>query len=85
MECYVPNYEVSEELANAVEETGWSEVAKALEQSRLLLDCTLRGDATTVARMVQEAHIANASLIKYSDENSMSCVLAIAYYYAHGD
>ena len=35
--------------------------------------------------MVQEAHIANASLIKYSDENSMSCVLAIAYYYAHGD
>jgi len=83
-ECYVPNYEVSEELANAVEETGWPEVAKALEQSRQLLDATLRGDAATVARMVQDAHIDNASLIKYSDENS-SCVLSIAYYYAHGD
>ena len=92
----MPNYEVSEELANAVEETGWPEVAKALEQSRQLLDATLRGDAATVARMVQDAHIDNASLIKYSDErstfgrsataeNSMSCVLSIAYYYAHGD
>ena len=59
-------------------------------------DATLRGDAATVARMVQDAHIDNASLIKYSDErstfgrsataeNSMSCVLSIAYYYAHGD
>ncbi|MBR6189470.1 MAG: AAA family ATPase [Prevotella sp.] len=84
-ECYVPNMEVSDELKNAVRETGWTEVAKSLEQSRQLLDATLRGDAPLVARMVQLAHIANASLIKYSDENSMSCVLAIAYYYAHGD
>ena len=84
-ECFVPNYEVSEELANAVEETGWEEIATALRLSRQLLDATLRGDATAVARMVQEAHIDNTSLIKYSDENSMSCVLAIAYYYAHGD
>ena len=32
-----------------------------------------------------EAHQENTSIIKYSDENSMACVLAIAYYYAHGD
>jgi hypothetical protein len=84
-ECYVPNYEVSEELANAVEETGWTEIAKALDQSRYLLDATLRCDAATVARMVQDAHTDNTSLIRYSDENSMSCVLSIAYFYAHGD
>lgn len=84
-DCYVPNLEVSDELKNAVRETGWTEVAKALEQSRQLLDATLRCDARLVAHMVQEAHIVNASIIKYSDENSMSCVLAIAYYYAHGD
>ena len=84
-ECYVPNYEVSEELANAVEETGWTEIAKALDQSRYLLDATLRCDAATVARMVQDAHTDNTSLIRYSDENSMSCVLSLAYFYAHGD
>ncbi|MBQ9356899.1 MAG: AAA family ATPase [Prevotella sp.] len=84
-ECYVPNYEVSEELANAVEETGWTSIVQALQQSEQLLEATLRGDEQTVARMVAEAHTENASIIKYSDENSMACVLAIAYYYAHAD
>jgi RecB family endonuclease NucS len=83
--CYIPNREVAGEMVNAVKANNWKEVVSALQQSRQLLDATLRGDASLVARMVQEAHIANASLIKYSDENSMSCVLAIAYYYAHGD
>ena len=70
--------------------------APPAQQSERLLDATLRGDTATVARMVQDAHIDNTSIIKYSDErstfgrsataeNSMSCVLSIAYYYAHGD
>ena len=83
--CYVPNLEVSDELKNAVRETAWTEVTKALEQSERLLDATLRGNEQEVARMVGEAHTQNASLIKYNDENSMACVLAIAYYYAHSD
>ena len=72
-------------LKNAVKETGWKEVATALDQSEQLLKATLRGDALLVARMVGEAHQENTSIIRYSDENSMACVLAIAYYYAHGD
>ena len=84
-ECYVPNLEVAGELVNAVRDNKWTVIANAIEQSRKLLDATLRGDTATVARMVQDAHIENTSLIKYSDENSMSCVLSIAYYYAHGD
>ena len=84
-ECYVPNYEVSGELANAVEETGWTEVVAALQQSRHLLDATLRGDEQTVAALMEAAHTANVSIVKYNNENSMACVLAIAYYYAHGD
>ena len=84
-ECYIPNYEVSGELVNAVEETGWTEVVKALGQSRQLLRATLDGDADTVARMVEAVHQENTSIVKYNNENSMACVLAIAYYYAHGD
>jgi hypothetical protein len=84
-ECYVPNYEVSEELANAVEETSWTTIVNALQQSERLLEATLRGDGQTVADLVAAAHTENTSIIKYSDENSMACVLAIAYYYAHGD
>ena len=84
-ECYVPNMEVGEELKNAVRETGWTNVAKALEQSRYLLRATLDGDTDTVASMVEAIHEENASIVKYNNENSMACVLAIAYYYAHGD
>ena len=83
--CHIPNLEVLGEMENAIRDVKWENIVKPLQQSERLLDATLRGDAATVARMVQDAHIDNASLIKYSDENSMSCVLSIAYYYAHGD
>ena len=84
-ECYIPNMEVLGEMENAVRGSKWKEVARALENSKRLVDATLHGDQQTVARMVGEAHTANTSLITYSNENSMACVLAIAYYYAHAD
>ena len=83
--CHIPNLEVLGEMENAIKDVKWENIVKPLQQSEYLLEATLRGDAATVARMVQDAHIDNTSLIKYSDENSMSCVLSIAYYYAHGD
>ena len=84
-ECYIPNLEVSEEMANAVEETAWTVVARALQQSERLLTATLRGDSEAVARLVEAAHDSEASILKYNDENTLSCVISIAYYYAHGD
>ena len=84
-ECYVPNYEVAGELSNAVEDSGWEQVVKALRQSEKLLQATLDGDAEAVARMVDAVHDENTSILSYNDENSLACVLSIAYYYAKGD
>ena len=83
-QCYVPNYEVSIELQNAVEETGWTAVAQALQRSDRLLRDTLAGNAAAVARAVDAAHDENTSVLSYNDENSLSCVLSIAYYSARG-
>ena len=83
--CYLPNREVAGEMANAVKNTAWTVVARALRQSEKLLTATLRGDAETVARLVEAAHDSEASILKYNDENTLSCVISIAYYYAHGD
>ena len=83
-QCYVPNYEVSIELQNAVEETGWTAVAQALQQSEQLLRDTLATNAAAVARAVDAAHDENTSVLSYNDENSLSCVLSIAYYSARG-
>ncbi len=84
-ECYVPNMEVKGELANAVEENNWEHVTKALQQSDQLLSATLDGDAKAVARMVEEVHSEHTSILSYYNENSMACVLSIAYYAAHAD
>ena len=83
--CRVPNLEVMNELKNAVEQTGWTPVVKALEQSERLLQATLDGDSEAVARGIDVAHDEHTSILSYNDENSLACVLSIAYYYAKND
>ena len=84
-ECYIPNKEVAGEMVNAVEASHWMPVMKALEASEQLLQATLRGDEEAVARGVDAAHDENTSILSYNDENSLACVLSIAYYYASND
>ena len=84
-ECYIPNYEVSGEMVNAVEASDWTHVMKALNASEQLLQATLDGNEEAVARGVDAAHDEHTSILSYNDENSLACVLSIAYYYAVND
>ena len=84
-ECYIPNKEVAGEIVNAVQSNNWTPVVKAVEASEQLLQNTLRGDEVAVARGVDAAHDENTSILSYNDENSLACVLSIAYYYASND
>ena len=84
-ECYIPNREVAGEMVNAVKYNNWSHVAGAIEKSRQLLHATLDGDEEAVVRAVDAAHDENTSILSYNDENSLACVLSIAYYYARND
>ena len=84
-ECYIPNKEVAGEMVNAVQSNNWTHVVKAVEASEQLLRATLRGDEVAVARGVDAAHDENTSILSYNDENSLACVLSIAYYYASND
>lgn len=70
------------EMVNAVEANQWKPVVDALAKSEKLLKATLEGDEEAVARGVELAHDDNTSILSYNDENSLSCVLSIAYYYA---
>ncbi|MBQ7513863.1 MAG: AAA family ATPase [Prevotella sp.] len=84
-ECYIPNREVAGEMVNAVKSSHWGAVADALERSEQLLQATLDGDSEAVARGVEVAHDENTSILSYNDENSLACVLSIAYYAAKND
>ena len=83
--CYIPNREVAGEMVNAVKSNNWQHVMSALEASEQLLQATLDGDEEAVARGVEAAHDDNTSILSYNDENSLACVLSIAYYYAKND
>ena len=84
-EVSIPNYEVSEQFASTIKITNWSEISKSLKVSDELLKATLRGDSETVAKLISDSHKENVSILKYNDENSLACVLSIAYYSARKD
>ena len=84
-ECRIPNYEVAGELVQAVRAIKWDNVFDAIQKSKRLLIATLDGDAEAVARGIDIAHDEETSILSYNNENSMACVLSIAYYYAKND
>ena len=84
-ECYIPNREVAGEMINAIKENRWEIVVDALERSEQLLQATLEGDCEAVAKGIEAAHDEHTSILSYNNENSLACVLSLAYYYAKND
>jgi len=80
-EVFIPNKEISDEFVTAIRGAGWNEVVTALSASDDLLDATWRGDAYAVAEGIEQAHN-ETSIIKYNDENALSCIVSLAYYSA---
>jgi len=78
----IPNHEVMEQFLSTIKVLGWQEVVQALQISQDLLNATLACDEEMVAKLVEQAHQDNTSILKYNDENSLSCVISIAYYAA---
>lgn len=81
-EIFIPNLEVADEFKNAVEDSGWNQIADALRKSDELLNATIAGDSMAVAKAIDEIHTENISLFAYNNENSLSCVIALAYFSA---
>ena len=76
--------EVRKEMANAIKSKSWK-VAEAIDNSRRLLQDTLAGNEEAVARGIEKVHEDETNILSYHDENSLSCVLSIAYYAARND
>ncbi|RKI40813.1 AAA family ATPase [bacterium D16-51] len=81
-EAYIPNEEVKGEFRNAVEGSRWDIVGKLIEESEKLLQATWRLDCEAVAEGLDRVHMENTSILSYHDENSLSCVVSLAYYSA---
>ena len=83
--CFIPNKEVADEFQNAVEDTAWTRIAKVLTDSENLLEATISGNEQAVASAIELAHDENTSILSYNDENSLACVLSLAYIWARNE
>ncbi|GHV15559.1 hypothetical protein AGMMS49938_14070 [Fibrobacterales bacterium] len=79
---FIPNNEISSEYVNAIKGAHWEEIVKMLNSSDQLLQDIWQKDATAVADAIDSAHLENASILKYNDENSLACALSISLYSA---
>ncbi|MDO4987479.1 MAG: AAA family ATPase [Synergistes sp.] len=81
-EAYIPNFEVALAYHSALPSSGWKDVADSISRCTDLLNATIRKDEEKVAELIDKAHTAYTSHIKYNDENSLSCVVSMAYFTA---
>lgn len=78
--AYVPNYEVKKAYQAALSTGNWNDVAKSIDRCDDLLRATIKGEADRVAELIEMAHETYTSILNYNDENSLSCVLTMAYF-----
>lgn len=78
-ELRIPNKELMIEFQNALEDDEFGYVAELVRNSDAVLDATInkRGDA--VASYLHDIHNSELPILKYNDENSLSCVVTLAY------
>lgn len=81
-EVCIPNFEISQEFGNAVQDTGWTSVANAVRKSRKLLRAVWEGDGEFVADKLSDIHEDAASILERNDENSLACAIGLALYAA---
>ncbi|WP_300739349.1 AAA family ATPase, partial [uncultured Dubosiella sp.] len=81
-EVFIPNLEITEEFMNAVDEPGWDGLIQSIGHSEELLQATWNRDENSVAEGIAAIHNETASMLKYNDENSLTCVILMAYYSA---
>lgn len=79
---YIPNYEVKKAFQSALKVGCWKEIGTMVSRCDELLRATIGKDAEKTAEIIELAHETYTSILKYNDENSLSCVLTMAYFTA---
>ena len=81
----IPNHEIRETYLISISGENYASVADAIKASDKLLTATLNGDTNAVSSGLARVHMENSSILKFNDENSLRCAIALAYYTARRD
>lgn len=80
--AFIPNYEVKKAYQAALCTGNWGKIGKSIARCDELLRATINCDSDKVAEIIELAHESYTSVLRYNDENSLSCVLTMAYFTA---
>ncbi len=79
-ECLrIPNFELMEKYQEVLARKSMGEVKEIVDSSKEILEATLACDEKKVAAMLEKVHDREIPFLKYSDENSLSCVITLCY------
>ncbi|MGL4912336.1 MAG: AAA family ATPase [Romboutsia sp.] len=75
----IPNKELMKEFEKALRDKSFGYVAEIVAKSRTMLKATINKDTKKVEEILHDIHNSEIPILQYNDENSLSCVLTLAY------
>ena len=78
-EIRIPNKELMIEFQKALKDDDFGYIAELVRNSSEVLDATLNKNGDMVASYLHNIHNSELPILKYNDENSLSCVVTLAY------
>jgi hypothetical protein len=75
----IPNRELRIKFADSLKHKSFNKIADIVQKSNEMLFATLDKDTKTMEKLIREAHSLYSSVLKYNDENSLSCVITLIY------
>jgi len=76
----IPNKEIRCQFDSTLKAINYTSVLEALNKSKELIKATFNCEEEIVANIIEQIHNENTSIIQYNNENSLSCVITLAYY-----
>ncbi len=75
----IPNKELMLEFEDAIKDKSFGELAVIINNANDMLEATLGKDTAKIAKLIHDIHNLEIPILEYNDENSLSCVLTLAY------
>ncbi|MDR3595469.1 AAA family ATPase [Clostridium sp.] len=75
----IPNKELMREFEKALQDESFGYVSEIIKNSRSMLKATVSQETEKVAQILHDIHNSEIPILQYNDENSLSCVVTLAY------
>ena len=75
----IPNKELMMEFEKSLKDEAFGYISEIAKQSNKMLKATVNCDTETVVNILHDIHNSEIPILQYNDENSLACVITLAY------